>query len=621
MRNAATLHNLGCSGPLVVLHSSGMEKPVERETTNDGNLSAISSTLVDEMQYLSRWRDDSLDPEARALGVYLAALSAVGILVSIAYAVSGAWTFLLVGLPGTGSFILGTYLVTRGELARAVDFGIVLSSVVLLGLLVFVYIAFPADVDAGATLIATSMYLMASTGFFARRHYQPVIVGITGTLVVAVKFFILAQPEGLLVRDAIVLTTVVFTAAGSVFVFDLSHNLRRTRKRIQHVNEELTEAMEVKERFLANMSHEIRTPLSGVIGSANLPLQESPRSDQIETIQGLVKSGQSLLSIVDDLLNISKIDAGGYEFENEAMSIGELLADVESLYGVSAKQKGLTLSVQVAEEVPDIILSDRERLKQILGNLVSNAVKYTEGGSVVVTVAAGAPRELRISVQDTGIGIPPEDQPRLFQLFEQLDSSYAKRYYGTGLGLAITKRLVESAGGSIDLESEPGVGTTFVVTLPVAVPDTADVDFGADTPTTRNAPASPRRPPSGEIRILLAEDEFVNARIMVKQLESRGATVIHVRDGSEVLERLPQVVPDLIVMDAQMPGMSGVEATERIRSSDGPFRDIPIVGVTAYSHQADIDQLLAAGMNECYTKPLESSQLDELLERYLPESG
>ncbi|MFW6213441.1 MAG: ATP-binding protein, partial [Spirochaetota bacterium] len=273
---------------------------------------------------------------------------------------------------------------------------------------------------------------------------------------------------------------------------------------------------------------------------------------------------------------------------------------------------------------PDQVVGDRERIKQILGNLVSNAVKYTERGSVSVDVAGerSSPWQLVLTVRDTGIGIAVEDQPRLFRLFEQLDSSYAKRHFGTGLGLALTKRLVESAGGSIHVESSPGVGTSFTVRVPLILPlelptDSSTVSKQGATPTAKAAATrgvQTKRPP----RVLVAEDEPINATILQRSLESIDVVVCQAENGREAIGRLSEFEPDIIIMDAQMPEMSGVEATWHIRSLPPPLGTIPIIGLTAYSHDHDVQNLLDAGMNECHTKPLDLKVLEKTLHRHLP---
>jgi CheY-like chemotaxis protein/anti-sigma regulatory factor (Ser/Thr protein kinase) len=327
---------------------------------------------------------------------------------------------------------------------------------------------------------------------------------------------------------------------------------------------------------------------------------------------------------VEDILNIAKLDAGEYEFEDQQMSLPETIRDIVALYRVPAQAKGVTLETVVEPSIPEPIIGDRERLKQILGNLVSNAVKYTDEGAVTIHAAVErtAPWMLAITVRDTGIGIALEDQPRLFKLFEQLDSSYAKRHSGTGLGLAITKRLVESTGGSIHFESSPGIGTAFTVRLPLILPLEVENTAVAKTTTeirdTSSARPSEASQPVRRPRVLLAEDEPINAAILTRSLESIDAVVAHAENGQEVLDQLGAFRPDIIIMDAQMPEMSGVEATWRIRSLPSPQADVPIVGLTAYSHERDIQALLDAGMDECHTKPIELAVLQETLYRHLP---
>ncbi|MHB8898001.1 MAG: PAS domain-containing hybrid sensor histidine kinase/response regulator, partial [Thermoguttaceae bacterium] len=367
-------------------------------------------------------------------------------------------------------------------------------------------------------------------------------------------------------------------------------------------------ANQAKSQFLANMSHELRTPMNAILGMIDVALRKAldpTVQDCLRTARG---SADLLLTLLNDLLDSAKIESGKLELESAPFSLRRMLDQITRVLAVRANEKGLSFRCRVPDAIPDAVVGDRMRLQQILLNLASNAIKYTERGEVEIRLsylAEDGHAQLQFAVRDTGIGISRSAQQRLFQPFVQADASMSRRFGGTGLGLFISRNLVEVMGGKIWVESEAAAGSTFFFTVRLPLADEPPADF--ETPPALPAASRP-------LRILLAEDNPANQKLATYILEDRGHRVEIAGNGQEAIclaERNPY---DAILMDLQMPGMDGLEATVAIRRREAGACRVPIVAMTAHAMLGDRDRCLAAGMDGYLSKPVNAWEMIGLVE-------
>jgi PAS domain S-box-containing protein len=369
-----------------------------------------------------------------------------------------------------------------------------------------------------------------------------------------------------------------------------------------------------KSAFLAMMSHEIRTPLNGIIGSADLLERSGLSEEQKELTHTIQSSGESLLTVINDVLDYSKIEAGRLDVESIPVSPIGLLTDVVNLLRPSATNKALALRTHIEPTVPETIYGDPTRIKQILINLIGNAIKFTQCGSVSIQVSNPGPDSLRFEVTDTGLGIENSRIETLFEAFTQADSSTTRKYGGTGLGLAISKKLVQLMSGSIGVESVLGHGSTFWIEFPLG--RTAAGELPAPSQGEGGALKIDR-----SIRILIAEDNPINQQLAARLLRSLALTNIRfANNGKQALEMAQSEHFDLILMDSQMPEMDGHDATREIRLREGDGRQVRIIGLSALAMQSDRWKAIDAGMDDYLTKPVRREDLARMLKEWFPKT-
>ncbi len=390
---------------------------------------------------------------------------------------------------------------------------------------------------------------------------------------------------------------------------DLKDALRKAR-----------DAGAAKSRFLANMSHEIRTPMNGVIGFTDLLLAEDLTPTQQRYVSLIGESGRSMLMLLNDILDVSKVEAGSLELADEPVDVRAKLADCVDIMRASASAKGITVTAEVAADVPTAIRGDRLRFRQILLNLIGNAVKFTETGSVRVTARieeGGEEPHLVVDVVDTGIGIEGSKLKAIFDSFGQADATTARRFGGTGLGLSISRNLARLMDGDVVATSAPGKGSTFSLRLPVRA---------AVLPTTIPAEQAREHSDFERARVLIVEDNEINQILTQAMCDQMGLDHELAINGAEAISMIERAceagrLHDLVLMDLQMPRMDGLEATRSLRAAGYDAKTLPIVALTANAFSEDVDACLDAGMQDHLTKPITLDQVDRMLARYVGDKG
>jgi signal transduction histidine kinase/CheY-like chemotaxis protein len=435
----------------------------------------------------------------------------------------------------------------------------------------------------------------------------------TSRAVLARKMDVVDQSGQRVLRWNLYVSALVFVLLTAVFAIIIGR-MKKQAELIRQLNiseRKLKEAVLVKENFLANMSHEIRTPLNAILGYTNLLQKKKLDDDTRLHINTVQQSGETLLAIVNDILDISKIESGMMRIERVPFNAEALVHSVSTMFHHRSEEKQVPLVVTFDGDIPETVKGDPTRLTQILVNLISNAFKFTEKGEINLRITAGDMNEdeinLTFEVADTGIGIAAGQLETIFERFRQAQDSTTREFGGTGLGLSIVRDLVHLQDGHIEITSEPGSGTIVKVTIPYRV-----VRRGR-LPVTVSGPESPQHLPSG-LRVLIAEDHVINQGLMTRLMEERGIESRIAANGREAVEMLKNDSFDLVFMDIQMPGMDGYSTTRMIR--DELKLDIPVIAMTAHAMEGEKEKCISFGMNDHIAKPVRESELDRIFRNF-----
>ena len=481
------------------------------------------------------------------------------------------------------------------------------------GMLVFMFLA-------TATTIALFLIQRILIEYFGVTLIILVMMGLFQQEVITV-FFDLSQ---------YVAYITMYAFAGVALIF-ISYSVENYKKEMEEKNEVAREALEAKSNFLANMSHEIRTPMNAIYGMAELLEEREFGREEHEYIAVIKHSSENLLSIINEILDFSKVDSGKMVIEEDPYDFNEMLTDVVTIIEFRMRDKNILMQLEIDSNIPKVLLGDETRVRQILINLLNNAVKFTNQGSITLRIVwnydnnnyATNQGTLTIQVQDTGIGIAEENLPHLFTAFGQIDTKKNRNVEGTGLGLAICKQLANAMGGEIAVSSRLKVGSIFTVTLPQRVYDSSPSNF-----EIRQWEAQGRsevfRPDfiAPKAKVLIVDDNKVNRQVAQELLKLFGIEAAMAESGQEAIDRVTKnlVSYDLIFMDHMMPYMDGVEATRKIRLLNSNYaRTVPIVALTANAIKGVEQQFLDAGMNDYLPKPIRIEVLADMLKRWIPQ--
>jgi signal transduction histidine kinase len=571
-----------------------------------------------------------------AAGSVLPQAAAVLYLAWLAWQHAAIWVALVIGLGGP-AIGLGRLLLARrytgtalaepdgpARATRALEFSALASSAIwVLGLLMVYPRLQGLDSTLVLMIVCGSISLAALFMSLAGRSFTLLVVPQVAALV-GVSVFV-ESVRSLPLAALITLYAFSLYRAARQYRKVATRSIRQSQEvqaanaRLRRAKDAAESANRAKTEFLATMSHEIRTPMNGVLGALEL-LRRSPlNARQRRLARVAASSGTTLMALLNDLLDQSTIESGKFTLRRAPMSLHALAVAVVALFRPNAEKRGLQLELLLDPAVPDRVIADGQRLKQVLSNLIGNAIKFTERGRVELRLSA-RPRGIGFEVRDSGIGIPPDRLDRLFDPFYQIDASRSRSHGGTGLGLTISQRIVQEMGGQIRVHSTMGEGSTFrfMLILDEAPPPEPDT-LPPDLPTDSAHGALVDTEPALQGTVLLAEDNPVNRLIAQEMLQAMGLEVLHAEDGSVAITMLEQRPVDLVLMDCQMPVLDGYAATRRIREREARLGlpRLPILALTADAFAGDAERAMSSGMDGYLTKPYTHAQLRELLEAWV----